>query len=148
MEMSLNGKAGARMDPERRSLKAKLKASAWGMLAIMPPLDRVLTVRVGDSECQASVTVGPPGGEAEPETRDGGLFLSPMEAAIVGVLDHTTYLVGKQIAGKTSQRYAPRLKTLLNNLVDREILERSAASQGYRLSPRFRLKKKSLDVTH
>jgi hypothetical protein len=136
---------------DRRSLRNKLKARAYTLLAVVrAALDRTVTVKARDDLHQVTVVISPAGEECAPAADQGGLFFSPLEAAIVNSLDHTTFVLGKQLAKNASQKYTPKIKTLIGNLVQRRILQKSPVSRGnpgqggYRLHPEFRSQKKSV----
>ncbi len=77
---------------------------------------------------------------AAEDLHQGGLYFSPIEAAIVNALgrDQEAWLLGKQIAKMVSQPYGGHFRSILQNLIQRKILERRQGGQGYRLHPGFR----------
>jgi hypothetical protein len=124
----------------RQVLRNKLKARAYTILAVLKePLASPLTVRAADRSHQVTVTVALAGQTADtPPEAQGGLFLSPLEAAIVNALDHETWLIGKQIGKRVSQPYTGRLRGIVYNLIERRILCKNPEGQGYRLHEGFR----------
>jgi hypothetical protein len=124
---------------ERQSLRNEIKSRAYAVLAFLKePLTTPLTVRVADRTHQTVIAISPGGLGAAATEVQGGLFLSALEAAIVGALDHETFLIAKQIATRCGQRCTGKLKVLIANLCDREILEKNPEGQGYRLHRTFR----------
>ncbi len=60
-----------------------------------------------------------------------GLYFSPIEAGIYNALGAGP-LSAKALARACGQKYTPKIRTLLHNLLEREVLVYDRASGGYR----------------
>jgi hypothetical protein len=108
---------------ELRAVRAGVKSLLCQIVANLATVDvKPMTVRVHDDVHQVTVQIEPAGTE-RPEEALSGNYFSPIAAAIIHAIGRTGKLVGKQIAAAIGQKYTPRLKILLNNLVDREVLD-------------------------
>jgi hypothetical protein len=108
-------------------LKARLKSRAWGALAVIAgaELARPVRVRSCDGRYRLTLTVAPADMVAPIDhVRPPGLHFSPAEAAVYQCLLAAGGgpLSGKQIAVRTSLPYETKLKYLLQNLEEREVL--------------------------
>lgn len=123
---------------QRTRLRMALKAQAYTILSTLPSVpERPLLIVASDKEVRVVVQVSIEGQAVEvPGAAEGiaGLFLSPIEAAIVSVIKGAgdKALSGKVIAKRVSQPYTATLKFVLKNLKDRQIIQHKI-NEGYRL---------------
>lgn len=128
----------------RRLLRCRLKALAWQALALLrKPLKQSRSVRAADGQHTVRVTVSPAGTATQDSAGpvyQGGQFFSPEEVAVVNVLDHENWLVGKQIAKRccVHEKGTSRLFIIVSNLCARKVLLKNPEGNGYRLHPEFR----------
>lgn len=125
---------------DHRFLRVWLKGRALSILARVLARklpERPITVRVRSEEQTLTLILGTPGNAPMQSVSAGGLFFSPLEAAIVNAIGPDGCLIGKEIAGACGQKYTGRFKVILNNLGDREILTREGDRQGYRWHPSY-----------
>lgn len=130
------------MDARKRSrnrLRSTVKAQAYSLLSSLSEAPgKPVTIVARDGDIRVIVTVAPEGvpvdAGAAPEGVKG-IFLSPIEAAIVNALKAAmgAALSGKVIAARVSQEYDTRLKYLLVNLEERQIIEHEHGA-GYRIA--------------
>jgi hypothetical protein len=105
-------------------LRHKLLSLAHNVLGMVRvPPDEPIAVEVAEEGVAVVVRVCRCREEATPgRARVPGRHLSTAEALIWECLAAEA-LQGKQIAARMNWEYGPKLKTLLANLVDREVLE-------------------------
>jgi hypothetical protein len=90
---------------------------------VQKPPDEPVAVEVADDGVRVSIRLHRCQDEAAPgRARIPGRHLSTAEALIWECLA-VDALQGKQIAARLGWDYGPKIKTLLANLVDREVLE-------------------------
>lgn len=123
------------MSSSANRLRERLTADAWQILWQLPePLTESVQTRAASESRVVSIQVGPPSsnGAAVPPSFPG-LHFSAIEAAIWHALPATEAMLGKQIAKAIGQPYSSTLRTILTNLVDRQVLEHSR--DGYKRKP-------------
>lgn len=123
----------------RRRLRSAVKAQAYSLLSSIPEApSRPVSVAASDGTVRVMVVVsgidGPAAAGVAPEGVKG-LFLSPIEAAIVNALQAAggVALSGKVLASRVSQEYDTRMKYVLVNLEDRQVISHESG-QGYRVA--------------
>jgi len=136
-------------DPRRRTVRAALKSRAYATLAALGgrEMKRPLTVSATDGEIRVEMIIGPAsapeGGSLAPGSPPAGvygLFLAPLEAAVVNALlaggcreGKEPALSGKQVAARCARGYDTQLKYALVLMEERRIIIHQPG-QGYRLT--------------
>src|SRR5581483_9395956 len=110
----------------RRSLRARVLARAYEVLADAGDLTDPLTVTVSDESATVTVTVTPAGGAFDINSK-----LSPLERQIAEVLAGGP-AKGRTVASRIHQPYSTTLKVILGNMVNRGVL--AVCPDGYRLN--------------
>lgn len=137
-------------DPKRarRRLRLFLKSKATELLWQLPEstrLDRTLAVYAEDGDLAVNVSlnlVGHKTADGVSINNTGGIFFSPIEAAVINALlaarsieGSDRHLSGKQLASACGQQYKTQFKYIVKNLIDREVLQYTPA-KGYQVSVR------------
>ena len=122
----------SRRSPDRsRRIKARLTAAAHELLARLPS-DAAGRVTVTDDALSVIIAVNASGAKDTTAGTVPGKFLSHLEAAAVYAIGESGCLMGKENALKLSLPLdSTKLKYLLANLVERDVLEH-VAGEGYR----------------
>lgn len=129
--------------PARQTIRNKLKARAYRALTdVQTPIDKPITVRAHDATHQVAITVTPAGAvspTSSTETYMGGQMFGPEEVAVVNVLDHESWMVGKEIGRRCCvvKKGMSRLFVVVSLLCARKVLIKNPEGNGYRLHPDF-----------
>jgi hypothetical protein len=138
------------LDPKRarRRLRLFLRSKANELLWELPAstkLDRALAVYAEDGDLAVNVSlniVDRKSADGVSISNTGGIFFSPIEAAVINALlaarsveGSDRHLSGKQLASACGQQYKTQFKYIVKNLIDREVLQYTPA-KGYQVSIR------------
>jgi hypothetical protein len=110
-----------------RAIRARLLARAYQLLAeLTDAIVEAITVSASDELANVTISLTPAGAAGQTNVQ-----LSPLERDIVQAIGTGT-LTGKQIASRAGYSFNATLRTILANLVAREVLTKT--DQGYRVS--------------
>jgi hypothetical protein len=118
----------------RSSLRHKLAAHAHSILAgISEPLRRAVQLTTRGRFAQVVVVVHPAHAHGTPAGDEPrvGLWLSPLGLLVWRALADGP-LSGKEIAAAVGQKYENRMKYLLLDMEEREVIRHDRATGGYR----------------
>ncbi len=114
----------------RKSVECELKALAWKALGVASEsLADDCRVIVEDGDLRVIVQIAP----TTATVANPGLWLSETEGRVLAILRHAdTPMSGKMIAARLKMRYDTRLKYLLLNMEERELI-RHTPNRGYEI---------------
>jgi hypothetical protein len=121
-------------EPTKARLKARLKVRAYQALSDLDaPPGRRMRVRARNELAAVTVTVEPAGDARvdQPRRRRVGAWVSPTETLMLTKLGESV-MTRVDLARRCGMACDPKFKTLVNNLIERGILEESDSPQGVR----------------